>query len=69
MSRTIRRKCVRDYLHYYVREDVTWDDPDPDDDSQMREIALVCFRCGHCLWIDSIVRPWMGFRSDDDWGT
>lgn len=67
MSRTIRRKCVRDYGHYYVRENVELDDVDPDDDSQMREITLVCFRCGHTLWIDSIIRLWMGVN-DDDWG-
>ena len=69
MSRTIRRKCVRDYHHYYVRENVEWDEIDPEDQSQMREIALVCFRCGHCLWIDSIVIPWVGLKSDGDWGT
>ncbi len=69
MSRVVRRKCVRDYHHYYVRENVEWDEIDPDDESQMREIALVCFRCGHCLWIDSIVRRWVGLKGDDDWGT
>ena len=67
--RTVRRKCVRDYQHYYVRENLDWDEIDKDDDSQMREITMVCFRCGHTLWIDSIVRPWMGLKGDDDWGT
>ena len=68
MSRTIRRKCIRDYQHYYVRETADWDLPD-EHHAVMREILLVCFRCGHHLWIDSIIRPWTGFKSDDDWGT
>lgn len=67
-TQLLRHKCDGGYQHYYVQERVEWDPIDPDDDSQLREIALVCARCGHCLWIDTCVRLWMGV-SEDDWGT
>ena len=66
--KTVRRKCKRGYRHYYEHEALEWDGPD-EEHSVMRELVLVCARCHHTLYIDSIVRRYMGLKTDDDWGT
>lgn len=68
MAKIVQRKCRRGYRHFFVVQDITWDEPDSEG-AQMREILLVCARCEYHLWIDSTVRPWLGLRGDDDWGT
>jgi hypothetical protein len=69
VSRTIRPQCLgTTYRHFFVSEDTTWDEPDSLG-VQMREITLRCARCGLTIWIDTTIRPYLGLRSDDDWGT
>lgn len=68
MSKIIQRKCRNGYRHHFVRADLSWDNPDSTG-AVMRELLLVCARCDYHLWIDSIVRPYFGIKSDDDWGT
>ncbi len=62
--RVIPKKCVGDYRHYYEYEESTWDEPQRDH-SVMRELVLVCARCHHVLYVDSVIRPWMGLLPDD----
>lgn len=66
MSKVVPRRCLRGYRHYFLVEDVTWDEPD-DDHAQMREILFVCARCSYHWWVDSTIRPFLGLKSDDDW--
>lgn len=66
MSRTIRPRCLGTYRHFLVNEDTTWEEPD-DLGAQMREITLVCARCGLTVWIDSTTRPFQGRSGDHDW--
>lgn len=63
-----RRKCVNDYSHYYLPFSVVWDEPDAQG-TRMREILLICQRCEHHFWIDSVVKIYLGVESPDDWGT
>jgi hypothetical protein len=66
--KVVRRKCVNSYNHYYLPFSVIWDEPD-EHGAVMREVLLICQRCEHTLYIDSVVRSWLGFTNDDDWGT
>ena len=66
MSRVIPKKCKAGYRHYYEYEESTWDEED-EHGSRMRELVLVCARCHHVLYVDSITRIWMGLLPDD-WG-
>lgn len=68
MAKIVQRRCLRGYRHYFLPQDTSWDEPEPDR-SQMRELLLVCARCSYHLWIDTIIRPYFGMKSDDDWGT
>jgi hypothetical protein len=65
--KVFHRKCVNSYNHYYRPFSVVWDEPDSQG-SRMREILLICQRCEHHYWIDSVVRSWLGIPSSDDWG-
>jgi hypothetical protein len=69
VSRRVLPNCLgTSYRHFFVSEDTTWDEPN-DLGVQMREITLRCARCGLNVWIDTIIRPYMGLKSDGDWGT
>ena len=76
--KTFRRKCTNGYRHYWVRaegsvvehgttvfgiskgeREIAWD----------REIVLECARCEHRIYLDSVIRTYLGVKSDDDWGT
>ncbi len=75
--KTIRKKCLNGYRHYWVRlngevtevgsamarmaegnHEIQWD----------REILLECARCDMRIYVDSIVRTYLGVKSGD-WGT
>lgn len=66
MNRRVVPNCLGTYRHFFVCEDVTWDEP-TDLGEQLREITLVCARCGLHVWIDTTTRPFMGLKSDHDW--
>lgn len=65
--KTVRSKCAANYRHYF--ETVGGECSEKDDlDCWMRELVLICARCGTTIYVDSIIRPWLGVSDSNDWG-
>ena len=75
--KTYRRKCRAGYSHYWVRlngevtqvHNVPLNEGDGPLLQWDREILLECARCEVRVYIDSVIRTYLGVPSENDWGT